>query len=333
MAHWSFSMPAAPEGRGGNRYNNSFTNKRNKQFQERGIHMSKKIVFQGAATALITPTNANGVDYEAYGKLIDWQIEQGIDALVIAATTGEGSTLSDAEHKNVIAFAAERINKRVPMICGTGSNDTAYSIELTKYACAHGADAVLVVTPYYNKTTQGGLVASFTATAEASEAPVILYNVPSRTGVNILPETYAKLAEHENIVACKEANGDITSVADTARLCGDNLTIYSGNDDQVVPILALGGLGVISVVANVAPRAMHDMCFRFFEGDIAGAAKLQRRTQELFEQLFIEVNPIPVKKAMNLLGYAAGPLRMPLTELTPAHTESLKKAMADFGLL
>jgi 4-hydroxy-tetrahydrodipicolinate synthase len=333
MAHWSFSMPAAPEGRGKNRDSNSFTNKRNKQFQERGIHMSKKIVFQGAATALITPTNANGVDYEAYGKLIDWQIEQGIDALVIAATTGEGSTLSDAEHKNVIAFAAERINKRVPMICGTGSNDTAYSIELTKYACAHGADAVLVVTPYYNKTTQGGLVASFTATAEASEAPVILYNVPSRTGVNILPETYEKLSEHENIVACKEENGDITSVADPARLCGDNLTIYSGNDDQVVPIMSLGGKGVISVLANPCPAETSLMCHKWLDGDVKGSRELQLKYLPFIHALFCEVNPIPVKAAMAAMGYCEDYLRLPLVPMTDAKRENMLGIMRGLGLI
>ena len=293
----------------------------------------KKVIFEGVSTALITPTTENGIDFEAYGRLIDWQIEQGVNGLVIEATTGEGSTLSDEEHKAAISFAAERINKRVPMIAGTGSNDTAYSIELTRYACEHGADGVLVVTPYYNKTTQGGLIASFNAIADASTAPVILYNVPSRTGVNILPSTYAKLAEHENIVACKEANGDISSVAETARLCGDNLTIYSGNDDQVVPIMSLGGKGVISVLSNVAPADTALMCRKWLDGDVKGSMELQLKYLPLIKALFCEVNPIPVKAACAALGLCEDFVRLPLVRMTDSNRESMLSIMRGLGII
>lgn len=293
----------------------------------------KKVIFEGVSTALITPTTENGIDFEAYGRLIDWQIEQGVNGLVIAATTGEGSTLSDEEHKAAISFAAERINKRVPMIAGTGSNDTAYSIELTRYACEHGADGVLVVTPYYNKTTQGGLIASFNAIADASTAPVILYNVPSRTGVNILPSTYAKLAEHENIVACKEANGDISSVAETARLCGDNLTIYSGNDDQVVPIMSLGGKGVISVLSNVAPADTALMCRKWLDGDVKGSMELQLKYLPLIKALFCEVNPIPVKAACAAMGLCEDFVRLPLVRMTDSNRESMLSIMRGLGII
>ncbi|MDD5831889.1 MAG: 4-hydroxy-tetrahydrodipicolinate synthase [Clostridiales bacterium] len=293
----------------------------------------KKVIFEGVSTALITPTTENGIDFDAYGRLIDWQIEQGVNGLVIAATTGEGSTLSDEEHKAAISFAAERINKRVPMIAGTGSNDTAYSIELTRYACEHGADGVLVVTPYYNKTTQGGLIASFNAVADASTAPVILYNVPSRTGVNILPSTYAKLAEHENIVACKEANGDISSVAETARLCGDNLTIYSGNDDQVVPIMSLGGKGVISVLSNVAPADTALMCRKWLDGDVKGSMELQLKYLPLIKALFCEVNPIPVKAACAAMGFCEDFVRLPLVRMTDSNRESMLSIMRGLGII
>ncbi len=294
-------------------------------------------VFKGSAVAIITPFTADGraVNYDVLAEIIDDQIAGGTDAIVICGSTGEAATMTEMEHVEAIKFTVEYTKKRVPVIAGTGSNSTETAIWLSEKAVEYGADALLLVSPYYNKATQEGLYLHYRAVAEASGGtPLLLYNVPSRTGVNILPETIAKLVKDvPNVAGVKEASGNISQIGKLMALTDGNIELYSGNDDQVVPILALGGLGVISVVANVAPRAMHDMCFRFFEGDIAGAAKLQRRTQELFEQLFIEVNPIPVKKAMNLLGYAAGPLRMPLTELTPAHTESLKKAMADFGLL
>ncbi|MBQ4307430.1 MAG: 4-hydroxy-tetrahydrodipicolinate synthase [Lachnospiraceae bacterium] len=294
-------------------------------------------VFKGSAVAIITPFTEDGraVNYDVLAEIIDDQIAGGTDAIVICGSTGEAATMTEMEHVEAIKFTVEYTKKRVPVIAGTGSNSTETAIWLSEKAVEYGADALLLVSPYYNKATQEGLYLHYRAVAEASGGtPLLLYNVPSRTGVNILPETIAKLVKDvPNVAGVKEASGNISQIGKLMALTDGNIELYSGNDDQVVPILALGGLGVISVVANVAPRAMHDMCFRFFEGDIAGAAKLQRRTQELFEQLFIEVNPIPVKKAMNLLGYAAGPLRMPLTELTPAHTESLKKAMADFGLL
>lgn len=295
--------------------------------------MSKKAVFTGVATALITPTNENGVDFESYGRLIDWQIEQGINGLVVVATTGEGATLSDEEHKAAISFAAERINKRVPMIACTGSNDTAYSIQLTKYACEHGADGCLVVSPYYNKSTQAGIVASFSAIADASTAPIIIYNIPGRTGVNITPETLAKLAEHPNVSGLKEANGDISSVAETARLVGDNLHIYSGNDDQIVPIMSLGGEGVISVLSNLCPAETVAMVQKWFDGDVKGSLELQLKYLPLIHALFSEVNPIPVKAAMAAMGYCENYLRLPLVPMSDAKRENLYSIMRGLGLI
>lgn len=295
--------------------------------------MSKKAVFTGVATALITPTNETGVDFESYGRLIDWQIEQGINGLVVVATTGEGATLSDEEHKAAISFAAERINKRVPMIACTGSNDTAYSIQLTNYACEHGADGCLVVSPYYNKSTQAGIVASFSAIADASTAPIIIYNIPGRTGVNITPETLAKLAEHPNISGLKEANGDISSVAETARLVGDNLHIYSGNDDQIVPIMSLGGEGVISVLSNLCPAETVAMVQKWFDGDVKGSLELQLKYLPLIHALFSEVNPIPVKAAMAAMGYCENYLRLPLVPMSDAKRENLYSIMRGLGLI
>lgn len=295
--------------------------------------MKTASVFTGAATALITPLTEKGVDYPALGKLIDWQIEKGIDALVIAGTTGEGSTLSDEEHRKVLAYSAERIAGRVPMIAGTGSNDTAYAVSLTKYACDAGADALLVVTPYYNKATQKGLIAMYTAIADASEKPLILYNVPSRTGVNIEPATYAALADHPNIVGIKEANGNISKIVETAALVGDKLDIYSGNDDQVVPILSMGGKGVISVLSNLLPGETSEMCRRWFRGDTAGAAAMQCGYLPLINALFCEVNPIPVKAAMAAMGFCEDYLRLPLTSMEPAHRETLFALMREQGLI
>ena len=276
-------------------------------------------IFRGIATALITPLTADGIDYAQFGKLIDWQIDQGINALVICGTTGESSTLSDAEHRRAIAFACERVNGRVPVIAGTGSNETAYAVELTKSACADGADAVLVVTPYYNKTTQNGLVAMYNTIADASTKPVILYNVPSRTGIGIQPETYVKLAQHPNIAAIKEANSDISKIVETFALVGDQLDIYSGNDDQIVPILSMGGQGCISVLSNVVPRETVAITDQFFAGNVAEAARLQCKFMPLIRSLFCESNPIPVKAAMAALGFCENYLRLPLVPMEQDH--------------
>ena len=289
-------------------------------------------IFKGIATALITPFRDGQVDYEAMGRLIDWQIESGINALVICGTSGEGPTLTDAEHRECIRFAVERAAGRVPIIAGTGSNDTAYAISLTKYACEVGADAMLVVTPYYNKATQSGLVASFNAIADASTKPLIVYNVPSRTGCGIKPETYARMAEHKNIAAIKEANGDISSVVATRALVGDRLDIYSGNDDQIVPILSMGGMGCISVLSNVLPRETVEICDRFFAGDVAGAAALQCKYLPLINALFCEVNPIPVQAAMAAMGFCENSLRLPLTPMEDAHRQVLLQCMRDQGV-
>ena len=294
--------------------------------------MKEQTVFQGAATALITPMNKDGVDYPALKKLIDWQIGEGIDALVICGTTGEGSTLSDAEHKEVLRFSLEVAAGRVPMIAGTGSNDTAYAVALTKHACALGYDGVLVVTPYYNKTTQKGLIASFTAIAEASTKPVILYNVPSRTGVNIEPATYAQLAKVPNIAAIKEAGGNISKVVETAALVGDLLDIYSGNDDQIVPIMACGGKGVISVLSNVLPAETSRMCHLVLEGDVKGAMELQKKYLKLTNALFSEVNPIPVKAAMAAMGMCEDYLRLPLIPMEEGHRQVLLQCMKEAGI-
>ena len=292
----------------------------------------KNTIFKGVATALITPMNEQGVDYPALVRLVNWQIEQGIDALVICGTTGESSTLSDAEHKEVLKVALETAAGRVPMIAGTGSNDTAYAIDLTKYACQLGYDGMLVVTPYYNKTTQKGLLAMFTAIADASTKPIILYNVPSRTGVNIEPATCAALAEHPNICAIKEASGNISKIVEIAALAGDKLDIYSGNDDQIVPIMACGGVGVISVLSNVLPAETVALCRKFFDGDVAGAMELQKKYLPLTNALFSEVNPIPAKAAMAALGFCENRLRLPLVPMEQAHEEKLLGCMRNLGL-
>ena len=294
--------------------------------------MKKNSIFQGVATALITPLTKDGVDYAAFKKLIEWQIAEGIDALVICGTTGESSTLTDAEHRAVLKFAMDTVAGRVPMIAGTGSNDTAYAIELTKYAAELGYNGALLVTPYYNKTTQAGLVAMFTAIADAADIPVILYNVPSRTGVNIEPATYAKLASHPNIYGIKEANGNISSIVETATLVGDALDIYSGNDDQIVPIMACGGKGVMSVLSNVLPKETVLLCKKFFDGDVAGAMELQKKYLALTNALFSEVNPIPVKAAMAALGYCENYLRLPLVPMSEGKREHLLACMREVGL-
>ncbi len=292
----------------------------------------KNTVFTGAATAIVTPLNEKGVDFDAFGRLIDWQIEQKIDAIVVAGTTGEGSTLTDEEHKAVIKYCVDRVAGRVPVIAGTGSNDIAYAISLTEYACEVGADAMLVVTPYYNKATQKGLIKSFTAIADASTKPCILYNVPSRTGCNIKPETCAVLANHPNIVAIKEASGDISQVAEIAHLCGDKLDIYSGNDDQIIPLMSLGGKGVISVLSNILPYETSQMCHKFLEGDIASAREMQLKYLPLVSSLFCEVNPIPVKAAVAAMGYCEDYLRLPLTSMEDENRQKLLNNMKAAGI-
>lgn len=287
----------------------------------------KNTIFTGAATAIVTPLNEKGIDFEAFSKLINWQIEEGIDAIVVAGTTGEGSTLTDAEHKEAIKFCVETVAGRVPVIAGTGSNDIAYAISLTKYACEIGADAMLLVTPYYNKATQNGLIKSFTAVADASTKPCILYNVPSRTGCNLKPETCAALAKHPNIVAIKEASGDISQVAAISRLCGDELDIYSGNDDQIIPVMSLGGKGVISVLSNLLPRETSQMCHAYLNGECKKALDMQLKYLPLIDSLFCEVNPIPVKAAMSAMGYCDNFLRLPLTPMEDANEKRLLSDM------
>ena len=293
----------------------------------------KNTVFTGVATAIVTPLTEKGIDYEQFGRLIDWQIAEGVDAIVAVGTTGEGSTLNDEEHKEAIKFCVERCKGKVPVIAGTGSNDTAYAIEMTKYACEVGADAMLLVTPYYNKATQAGLVASFEAIADASTKPCILYNVPGRTGCNLLPKTVARLADHPNIVAIKEASGNISQIAELAALVGDKIDIYSGNDDQIVPVLSLGGKGVISVLSNIMPKATSDMCRLFFEGDIAGSRKIQLELLPLINALFCEVNPIPAKAAVSAMGFCENYLRLPLTPMEKDNEEKLLSLMREQNLI
>lgn len=294
----------------------------------------KKTVFTGCGTAVITPMFADGrVNYPELGRVLEDQIAAGTNAIVICGTTGEASALDDSEHLDTIEYAVKKVNGRVPVVAGTGSNDTRHAIHLSTEAKNRGADALLQVTPYYNKTNQTGLVRHFTAIADAVGLPMILYNVPSRTGMTIQPQTYLELSRHPLIVGAKEASGSISAVARTAALCGDALPIYSGNDDQIVPILALGGVGVISVLANVAPRQTHDICALFAAGKVAESRALQLQLFPLIEALFCDVNPIPVKVAMELLGYAAGPCRMPLGELSEANRARVQKELQNAGLL
>lgn len=292
----------------------------------------KAPVFEGVATALITPLNENGIDYNAFARLIDWQINEGVNALVVCGTTGESSTLTDKEHKSAIEFAVNEVGGRIPVIAGTGSNDTAYALELTDFSCKAGVDGVLVVTPYYNKATQNGLFKMFTEIADRAAAPVILYNVPSRTGVNIAPETVARLSKHPNISGIKEAGGNISAVAEIAALCGDDINIYSGNDDQTVPIMSLGGKGCISVLSNLLPHNTAQMCKKMLAGDTKGALDLQLKYLPLIKALFCEVNPIPVKAAMAAMGYCENYLRLPLTPIEEAHKEILLNEMRKCGI-
>lgn len=288
-------------------------------------------VFKGSGVAIVTPFKENyEVDYDKLGKLIDFQIESGTDSIIICGTTGEASTLTHEEHLECIRYAVNKVNKRVPVIAGTGSNCTATAVYLSKEAESYGADALLVVTPYYNKATQKGLVAHFTEVANSASLPIIMYNVPGRTGCNIIPATIAALVKDvKNIVGVKEASANIAQVADLMQLCGDSIDLYSGCDEMIVPVLSLGGVGVISVLANVAPRETHEMVEKFLEGDIIESRRLQLQYLPLINALFCEVNPIPVKEALNLMGFDVGPLRMPLTAMEPANRERLKKALID----
>ena len=295
--------------------------------------MAKKAIFTGVATAMISPMTKDGVDYEHFGKLIDWQILSGVNALAVCVTTGEAPTLTDNEHCKMLEFAVKRAAGRVPVIAGTGSNDTSHAMMMTQYACAIGASAVLCVTPYYNKPTQTGLIRNYTAIADASTVPVIVYNVPSRTGVNIEPETYGVLAEHPNINGIKEANGNISKIVETFRIVGDRLNIYSGNDDQIVPILAMGGKGVISVLSNVMPRETAQICERFFAGDVAGSAGLQTELLPLIKALFSQTNPIPVKAALAKMGYCEDVLRLPLTPMEEPFRSRLYDEMKKLWLI
>lgn len=293
----------------------------------------KKTIFQGTATALVTPFNSDAsIDYGALGALVDWQIEQGINGLVACGTTGEASTLTDEEHRDVISFVVKRANGKVPVIAGTGSNDTSYALDLTRHACDAGCDAVLAVTPYYNKATQDGLIKMYSQIADVSTAPVILYNVPSRTGVNIEPLTYKALSDHQNIVAIKEANGNISKIVETMVYVNGKLDLYSGNDDQIVPIMALGGKGVISVLSNILPKQTVEMCNKFFAGDLKGASQIQYDMHFIIDALFSEVNPIPVKAAAAAMGFGTNTLRLPLTPMTESKMLRMFDIMEGLGL-
>lgn len=293
-------------------------------------------IFKGAGVAIVTPMHEDGsVNYEKLEEILEYQIANSTDAIIICGTTGESSTMTHGEHLKTIKFAIDKVAKRVPVIAGTGSNCTETAIMLSKEAASYGADALLIVTPYYNKATQKGLIAHYTAIAEAvPETPIIMYNVPSRTGCNLQPATVAALVKNvKNIVGIKAASGDLSQVAKLMSMVGDDIELYSGNDDQILPILSLGGLGVISVLSNVAPKHTHDMVMKFLEGDLKEAARLQLEAVPLINALFCEVNPIPVKEAMNMMGMNVGPLRMPLCEMEESNKEILKKAMKDYGLL
>ncbi len=294
----------------------------------------KKTVFTGAGVAIVTPMQEDGsVNYEKLGELLDWQVNEGTDAIIIAGTTGESPVLNHEEHCKVVDYTVKKVNHRVPVIAGTGSNHTDYALELSKEAENSGADALLMVTPYYNKTSQRGLIEHYTYVADRVNTPIILYNVPSRTGVNILPETYQALSKHPNIVAAKEANGNIASVAHTMALCGDDLDIYSGNDDQIVPLMSLGGKGVISVLSNVLPKETHEMTAACLKGDFKTAAQMQLRYFDLVSALFMDVSPIPVKDAMNQMGLAVGSCRLPLVPLSDAAHEKLASVLRQYQLI
>ncbi|AFK86530.1 MULTISPECIES: 4-hydroxy-tetrahydrodipicolinate synthase [Thermoanaerobacterium] len=291
-------------------------------------------VFKGSGVALVTPFTEDGVNFNKLEELLEWHIKEGTDAVIICGTTGESSTMTDKEKMDTIKFAVDKVKGRIPVIAGTGSNDTRHSIELSKYASTVGADALLVITPYYNKTTQAGLVKHFTEIAKNVDKPIIIYNVPSRTGMNVKPETYLEICKHvDNVVGVKEASSDIVQIAEIARIMGDKFEIYSGNDDQVVPILSLGGIGVISVTANIVPKKIHEMVMLFLNGNIEAARKLQLELNPLNSVMFIETNPIPVKTAMNLMGFNVGPLRLPLVDMSEKNLSTLKSTLKEFGLI
>lgn len=294
----------------------------------------KKTIFTGAGVAIVTPMNPDeSINFDLLGQIIDNQIENGTDAIVICGTTGESATMTDQEHVDCIEYAVKRVNGRVPVVAGAGSNHTSYAVWMSKEAKRVGADALLHVTPYYNKTSQTGLIRHFNAVADATDLPIILYNVPSRTGVNITPATYRELAKHPNIVAAKEASGNISQIAQIAQACGDELDLYSGNDDQIVPLLSLGAKGVISVLSNIMPRETHDICRLFFEGKIAESRALQLKLLPLINALFSDVNPIPVKEAMNMMGWECGECRLPLVSMQPQAREHLRSLMLEQGLI
>ena len=293
----------------------------------------KETIFKGCGTAIATPFTEDGINFEEFGKLLEEQVEAGVDAIIVCGTTGESATMSEKEKKETIKFAVDKVAKRTKVIAGTGSNNTKSAVEMSRYSEEIGADALLVVTPYYNKTTQRGLVEHYRVIAEAVSLPIIMYSVASRTGVNILPETCLELSKIENIVAIKEASGNISQVAKIAALCGDNLDIYSGNDDQIIPVLSLGGKGVISVLSNIMPKYTHDMTYKYFNGEIQEASKMQLEVIDLIDILFAEVNPIPVKYALNLKGYNFGKPRLPLIELSEKNKEKMKEIMKKHELI
>lgn len=293
----------------------------------------KKIIFKGCGTAIITPFNEDGVNYEEFKKMIEFQIKNKADSIIVCGTTGEASTMSEQEKKDVIKFAVDTVDKRIPVIAGTGGNNTKSVIEMSKYAESVGVDGLLIVTPYYNKTTQEGLIAHYSEIAKNVKSNIILYNVPGRTGVNIAPKTCLELSKIKNIVAIKEASGNISQIAEISSLCKNNLYIYSGNDDQIVPILSLGGIGVISVLSNIMPKTVHDMVYNYLNGDVNKSCKLQLDTLDLTKSLFCEVNPIPVKYACNLIGFNAGIPRLPLVEMSSEGKIRLEKSMKEIGIL
>jgi len=297
------------------------------------MSINKKSIFKGAATAIVTPFLAGEAYFISFGHLIDRQIENGIDALVICGTTGESATLSDREHHEVLNFALAKANGRIPMIAGTGSNDTAHAIKMSKFACELGYDALLCVTPYYNKATDRGLVQSFTAIADASDKPIILYNVPTRTCTNITLPVYRELARHENIVAVKEASGNMSAIAQLMCECGDDFDVYSGNDDQTLPMLSLGGAGVISVVSNLIPREMSELCQRWFDADAVGCRELHEKYLKLMKLMFCEVNPIPVKTALSMMGLCTDELRLPMCQAEDTTKEKLREVLKTYGIL
>lgn len=290
-------------------------------------------IFKGCGVAIVTPFNERGVDFKKLEELLNWHVENGTDAIIVCGTTGEASTMSETEKKETIKFTVDVINKKIPVIAGTGTNNTAASVSMSKWAESIGVDGLLVITPYYNKTTQKGLIEHFKAIAESVTIPIILYNVPSRTGMNLEPKTLKALCKYNNIVAVKEASGNISQIAKIKALCGDRIDIYSGNDDQTIPIMSLGGLGVISVIANIIPKDMHEMCKLYLEGNHEAALKIQLKTLALNDALFIETNPIPVKTAMNLMGMNVGNLRLPLCDMSEGNLEVLKNELKAYGLI